>query len=194
MMTAQLPSLNEGMPKVIQTSNHRFLVNEAGVLMYMASEDEDREQLSRTDAQELQFAEVLALVDHIQEHYAAFVQAQASLEQTWRTVADELLDAFDAQQPGSSTDMTAERVQRLLFELGPVDIVGTQSATSVAGRWYQSLWLPGETATFTQQWVPFLNVFRQRRLKRFPDLNNPVPLEEEKESTETFSPDGREVL
>ena len=64
-MTTQPFSFNEGIQTVIPTSDHRFLINEAGVLVYVASSDEEMEQHARADAQELQFAEILALVDHI---------------------------------------------------------------------------------------------------------------------------------
>src|SRR5258707_564312 len=158
-LTTQPFSLNEDMQTVISTSDHRFLVNAAGVLVYAASSDEEMEQHSMADAQELQFAEILTLVNHVQAHYSAFVQAQAALEQTWRTVADELLDAFEAQAPGSACEATGQDIQHLLRTLGPLTFNRALPSKSFAGRWYQSLWLPEETATFTQQWVPFLRTF-----------------------------------
>lgn len=177
-MTMQPFSLNEGIQTVIPTIDHRFLINGAGVLVYAASSDEEMEQHTRADAQELQFAEILTLVDHVQAHYAEFVQAQASLEQTWRTVADELLDIFKEQAPGGACEATGQDIQHLLHTLGPLTFNRAFPTSSVAGRWYQSLWLPEETATFAQQWVPFLRMFHQRHLERFPHLNDPVPQEE----------------
>src|SRR5258708_38499687 len=82
-MTTHPFSLNEGIQTTIQASDHRFLINGAGVQIYAASSDEEMEQRSLADAQELQFAEVLAFVDYVQAHYAEFVQAQVHLEQTW---------------------------------------------------------------------------------------------------------------
>jgi hypothetical protein len=169
-MTTQPFSLNEGIQTVIQTIDHRFLINKAGVLVYAASSAEEMEQLAQADAQELQFAEILPLVDHVQAHYADFVQAQAVLEQTWRSVADELLDAFEVQAPGSAREATGQDIQQMLHTLGPLTFDRALPTSSFAGLWYQSLWLPEENATFTQQWVPFLRVFHQRRQERFPDL------------------------
>jgi hypothetical protein len=171
-------SQNDGMQKVIAASDHQFLINEAGVLIYPASSEEEMKQLSHADAQALQFAEVLALVDYVQAHYAEVMQAQALLEQTWLTVADELLDMFETRAPGSGYEATGEEILQLLETLGPLSFNQALPTSSFAGRWYQSLWLPEEHSTFPQQWVPFLRVFHQRRLERFPDLNQPVSLEE----------------
>ncbi len=149
--------------------------------------------MEEREPQALQFAEILALVDHVQAHYTAFVQAQAMLEHTWRTVADEIIDAFEAHTPGSAGEATGQDIQRMLHTLGPLTFNRVLPTNSFAGRWHQNLWLPEETATFTQQWVPFLRVFQQRRLERLPDRNQPVPFEEEQRSDERRSPE-REAL
>lgn len=174
--------LNEDIQITIATSDHRFCINGAGIQLYEASSDEEMEQRSPADAQEIQFAEILTLVDHIQAHYATFVQAQATLEQTWSSVADEVMDALEAQSPGRASEATGQDIQNMLYTLGPLTFTRVYPTDSFAGRWYQSLWLPEETATFTQQWVPFLRVFHRRRLERFPNLNQPDFFEEERES------------
>src|SRR5579883_2819574 len=107
-MIFQPLQLPEALQTVIQTSNHRFLVNEAGVLAYAVSCEEDMEQFSHVDAEAFQFEELMALADAIQAHREAWVQAQTQLEQTWRAVADELLDQFEAQDPGSAREATGE--------------------------------------------------------------------------------------
>lgn len=171
-MTTTVPfSLNEDIQTIISTSDHRFCINGAGIQIYEASSDEEMEQRSPADAQELQFAEILALVDHIQARYAVFVQAQATLEHTWRTVVDEVIDALEAQAPGRAREATGQDIQNVLHTLGPLTFTYAYPTNSFAGRWYQSLWLPEETATFTQQWVPFLRMFQQRRRERFPGLD-----------------------
>jgi hypothetical protein len=179
----------EDLQTTIATGDHRFCINSAGIQIYEASSDEEMEQRSPADAQELQFAEILVLVDHIQARYAAFVQAQATLEQTWRAVADEVLDALESQALGRAREATGQDIQNMLHTLGPLTFTYAYPTDSFAGRWYQSLWLPEETATFTQQWVPFLRVFQQRRMKRFPDLNQPDVFEKEKEPAEQLSPE-----
>jgi hypothetical protein len=187
--TASFP-LNEDIQTTLATSDHRFCITGAGIQIYEASSDEEMEQRSSADAQELQFAEILTLVDHIQARYAAFVQAQANLEQTWRMVADEVIDAFEKQVPGRACEATGQDIQNMLHTLGPLTFTYASPTDSFAGRWYQSLWLPEETATFTQQWVPFLRVFQQRRRERFPSMNQQDSFdEEEKESAGQSSPE-----
>lgn len=183
-MTQQLPSMNERMPKVLQTSDHRFVCNEAGVLMYEASDEEEMEQLVQRDAVELRFDEVLALAACVQEHHEEFRQAQAFLEQTWHAVTDELLNAFEEQAPGSAREATGQGIQQMLHTLGPLTFDRALPTSSFAGLWYQSLWLPEENATFTQQWVPFLQVFHQRRQDRFPNLIDPASLEKKEGTNE----------
>jgi hypothetical protein len=181
MIPPSLFPLNERIQTIISTSDHRFWINGAGIQVYKASSDDEMEERKRADAQEFQFAEILALVDHVQAHYAAFLQAQDTLEHTWHIVADEVIDAFEARVPGSACGATGQDIQRMLHTLGPLTFNRAFPTDSFAGRWYQSLWLPEETATFTQQWVPFLRNFQQRCLERFPDLNKREPLEEERD-------------
>ncbi|HEU5376770.1 MAG TPA: hypothetical protein VFV38_15145 [Ktedonobacteraceae bacterium] len=180
----------EGLQTTIATSDHRFCITSAGIQIYEASSDEEMEQRSPADAQELQFAEMLVLVDHIQARYAAFVHAQAHLQHTWRTVADEVIEALEAQAPGYAREATGQDIQNVLHTLGPLTFTSASPTDSFAGRWYQSLWLPEETATFTQEWVPFLRVFRQRRMERFPSMNQQDSFDgEEKESAGQSSPE-----
>ena len=134
-------------------------------------------QRDPADAQEWQFAEVLALVDHVQAHTATFAHAQTALERTWRTVADEIIDAFEQQTPGRACEATGQEIQQMLHTLGPLTFNRALPTDSIAGRWYQRLWLPEETATFTQQWVPFLRAFQQRCVERFPVWNQAVSFE-----------------
>ncbi len=180
---------DEDLQITIATSDHRFYINSAGIQIYEASSDEEMEQRLPADAQELQFAEMLVLVDHIQARYAAFVQAQARLQHTWRTVADEVIEALEAQAPGRACEATGQDIQNVLHTLGPLTFTSASPTDSFAGRWYQSLWLPEETATFTQQWVPFLRMFQQRRRERFPSMNQPDAFEKEKEPTDFPSPE-----
>lgn len=166
----QMPEYYGHVREVFQTSDHRFLVNEAGVLICDVTSQDERADRGFWDAVILQFAEVLALADFVEPLREQFQRTQVQLEHTWRTVADELIDCCEAQAPGSAVQATGEQIQQLLYTLGPVTSRGCQPARSLAGRWHQSLWMSdGYPATFGQQWVPFLRVFRQRCWERFPE-------------------------
>ena len=169
-MVTQLPDMNGEVMNVVQTSAHRFLVNTSGVLLYAATEDAEAGDLTRSEAVELGFEEILALVDHVNQRRGEYVAALARLRQTWRTVADEVIGRFEEQEAGSATRVGGSEVQRLLQTLGPVTFHGYGRARSFAGQWYQSLWTPdGYAAMFGQQWVPFLLTLRQRIRERFPE-------------------------
>jgi hypothetical protein len=166
----QIPELHGHLHEKLQTSDHRFLVNEVGILLYTATSQDEAETLEHKKATELQFAEILTLADFVKQRHEQFRHRQEQLEQMWRTVADELIGCFGAQASGSAVQVTGKQIQQLLETLGPVPFHRDQPATRPAGHWYQSLWTPnGYPFTFRQQWVPFLRVFRQRCQERFPE-------------------------
>jgi hypothetical protein len=156
--------------ETLQTREYRFLFNEAGMLAYRATEEQEDEELDRSQAIELSFTDVLALSAFAEQHRDQFTSLELQLEQTWRMVSDELIDSLEALAQGSVIHATSKDIQNLLYDLGPVTFHGYQSAKSKAGRWYQSLWTSNSSpTTFGQQWVPFLRVFHQRRRERFPE-------------------------
>lgn len=155
----------------LQTDAHRFVITTAGVLVYPATCEEDMEQLVQADALPLQFKELLAISDLIQAHRADWIQAQQAVEDLWRAVADEVLDQLALRMPGRVREATGGDIQQVLADLGPLTFHRILPTKSPAGRWYQSLWLPEESSTFLQQWVPFLCLFHQRRLERFPETD-----------------------
>lgn len=164
---------------LLQTDAHRFVVTTAGVLVYPATCEEEMEQLVQADALSLQFKELLAISDLIQTHRADWIQAQQEVEATWRAVADEVLDQLALRIPGRVHEATGEDIQRVLADLGPLTFHHILPTESHAGPWYQALWLPDERATFLQEWVPFLRLFHQRRLERFPDSDDSVEEEDQ---------------
>jgi hypothetical protein len=166
----QMPEYYGHVQEVFQTSDHQFLVNEAGLLLCTTTSQNETRDGGFWDAIMLEFTEVLALADFVQQRREQLKNAQEQLDHTWRTVADELIDRFESRTPGSSVHATGEQIQQLLETLGPVTSHGYQPTPSLAGLWYQSLWtLDSYPATFGQQWVPFLRVFRQRCQERFPE-------------------------
>lgn len=169
------PNMNGNVTGTVQTDFHQFLVNEAGVLLYKATDEVEPEDLTRADAIELQFSEVLAFADYVQAHREEFVAAQRKLEQTWVAVADEVIDRLESRELGSATEANGTVIQDILYELGPVGFHGIRMpAKSVAGKWYQSLWTSDSYATtFGQQWVPFQIAFQARLRERFPDRYPP---------------------
>jgi hypothetical protein len=154
----------------LQTSDHRLIINEAGVLIFAADEDCEDTDLDRSAAQEGQFHELRAAADYVNANRDKLMRLQQELECTWAEVADEIINSMEAARSGSAVEAPITDTQRLLETLGSVTRHPRPEPIGIAGRWYQSMWTEDAyPSTFLQQWTPFLRVLHQRKLERFPD-------------------------
>lgn len=140
-------------------STHHTLthINEAGVVIVDKPDD-------MGICVRLEPKDAIRHAEYILAHRAELEQLQKRLEETWRDVALEVKERFEATNEDGEpfSEATAQGIQDVLESVAGVDTRGyfTEEPTSPAGRWYRSMWDEAgqDTTTYEQQWTPFLRV------------------------------------
>lgn len=106
----------------------------------------------------------IAHAEYILSQRERLEQLQQHLEATWRGVAQEVKERFEASDPDGTpfAEASDNDIERILQSVAGCNKNGyfTGQPTSPAGEWYRSMWNEdgSDSTTFEQQWTPFLRV------------------------------------